>query len=105
MKSVTQKMANDCINAYTAAGKKLTSTLTTGVGFDASQLSNWLQKVAPFAKEIQVSFGIYTAEHAPTPKDLGRVTVFFVACDANGNTAKDGSGKAIPPVNTGIPYP
>lgn len=105
MKSVTQKMANDCINAYNAQLPKAKGKITTGVGFNTTELASWLQKVSPRAFEIQVRFGIYSEMYSPDKESTGRMTVFFFACDEAGNTATDEEGNTILPVNAGVPYP
>ncbi len=105
MRIVDQKMADDCIREFEKQSISSKKQITTGVGFDAKKLAAWLQKVSPHASEIHVRFGIYTPDHAPKKDVTGRTTVFFCACDDDGNPAQDESGEDIPPVNQGEPYP
>lgn len=105
MKNVTPKMAEACEKAFALQQKTAKGSLTTAVGFDSKKLQKWLQKVAPHSAEIQVRFGIYTAEYAPTKKMAGRTTVFFCACNEDGSPATDEDGDEIPPVNQGNNYP
>lgn len=106
MKVVDQKMADDCIKAFSesvSSSKK--SVATTAVGFDSKKLLKWLKKVAPHCSEIQIKFGNYTAEHATEKTTEGRTTVFLCPCDDSGQPANDETGSPLPPVNAGNPYP
>ncbi|HRN71817.1 MAG TPA: hypothetical protein PLM81_01725 [Ginsengibacter sp.] len=80
-------------------------TVTTAVGFDSKKLLKWLKKVAPVSSEVQVRFGIYNKKSARSSEEADRVTVFFMACDENGDQATDENGEPVDPVNAGNIYP
>lgn len=105
MKIVSQKMADACIDAYQKKCSLSTQRETTHVSFDSKKLLKWLQQVAPTCAQIQVKFGVYTAENAPSKKLAGRTTVFFCATDDEGKPVTDGEGKPVPPVNQGTNFP
>ncbi|MCO6498142.1 MAG: hypothetical protein J5I50_10815 [Chitinophagaceae bacterium] len=106
MKSVNKKVLDSAVRAYKkATNASKDKSVTTAVGFDSKELLKWLRKVAPVSKEIQVRFGIYNKKNAPSPEDVGRVTVFFMACDENGDQSTDGDGEPVDPVNVGNIYP
>lgn len=105
MKIVNQNMVDDCMKAYTDQLTTSKKKITTGARFDSKKLAEWLNKVSPHCSEIHVKFGAYTDQHAHSKQNVGRTTVFFCACDEDGNPAQDDSGEDIPPVNQGIPYP
>jgi|GEM_PF-5559375 len=105
MKIVDQKMADECISAYSDSLQKNAAGQTTAVGFDSKKLLKWLKKVAPNCHEIQIKFGIYTQVYSTSKFQEGRTTVFLCPCDDEGNPALDENGNEIPPVNAGNPYP
>ena len=106
MKSVDQKMADDCIKSYAdSISSSKVASHTTAVGFDSKKLLKWLKKVAPHSSEIQIKFGNYTAEYSDQKSPAGRTTVFLCPCDEDGEPSRDESGSPISPVNAGNPYP
>jgi len=98
-------MADDCTNAFSKQISGSKTRVTTSVNFNSKKLAKWLQQVAPHCSQIQVRFGTYTKAHALTKELEGRTTVFFYACDENGELALDESGNEIPPVNQGTVFP
>lgn len=105
MRKVQQSMVDDCVKAYADQQSISKKIITTGARFDSKKLADWLNNVAPHCSEIHVKFGVYTDKHSHSKKNVGRETVFFCACDEDGNPAQDDSGEDIPPVNQGEPYP
>lgn len=106
MDFVTRKMMEECTAEYSRRAS--TGKITTAVCFDTKKLSEWIQKASPYCSQIQVRFGIYNGAENVKKKSLttaksntGRVTVFFVACDENGDPAEDEDGEDIPIVNQG----
>lgn len=102
MKLVSKKMMDECTSAY---GKSIKGQGTTSVSFDSKELAEWVRKVAPHCARIEVRFGTYTSTSAPEKSLSGKNTVFFYACDEDGNPAVDESGEEIEIINHGQPIP
>lgn len=106
MENVDPKLAEACIQAFSRDLKVAgDARATTAIGFDSKKLLQWLEKVAPRAKEIQIKFGKYQNEYSFRKEDNGRTTVFLCASNEDGSPAEDEEGNEIPPVNAGNPYP